>query len=302
MFKKQKQQQQTRKGNNRWADDDEDISNETNNNQIRNNNVPSFIKKQNYSNNNLDFNKPQNNNNYQSNSNKPKKDTRFALEKKLIDDILQPTGIKVKPDEKLMVDFCRRAKNLDRTLIYSYLMEIISPYKSYIGNIDKTNTLIKCLYLITYIIDSKIQDLFEVFSDNQQIFIDIKSTFTNNKKIHELTEQILQFLGVEINENNNTNDYQNFENKNIEENNLQNNQISNTNNTNANLLDFDGGDQNNNNGNNTGNVNLLEDIFQNEGNNNINNQQSNNNTNDLLEGIFGSNETKNINDTQKMFY
>jgi len=78
-----------------------------------------------------------------------------------------------------MVDFCRRAKNLDRTLIYSYLMEKLSPYKSYIGNTEKINTLIKCLYLISYIIDSKIEDLFEVFSDNQQIFIDIKSTLSN---------------------------------------------------------------------------------------------------------------------------
>ena len=246
MFKKQKQQQ-ARKGNNRWADDEEDTSNIPNNNLTKNTNVPSFIKKSNYSNSNSNFNQPSyNNNNYQPSSVRPQKDTRFALEKKLIDDILQPTGIKVKPDEKLMIDFCRRAKNLDRTLIYTYLMEKISPYKTYIGNNDKINTLIKCLYLISYIIDSKIQDLFEVFSDNQQIFIDMKSTFGNNRKISELTEQILQFLGVETNQGNTGNDYQNFENNNANDNNQQNNNV---NNANTNLLDFDSGDQNNNNGN-----------------------------------------------------
>ena len=300
MFKRQKQQQQIRKGNNRWADDDEDTSNNTNNIPSKTNiNTPSFIKTSNYSNSSSTFNKPLSNNNYQPSSSHPKKDTRFALEKKLIDDILQPTGIKIKPDEKLMVDFCRRAKNLDRTLIYSYLMEKISPYKSYLGNTDKMNMLIKCLYLISYILDSKIQDLFEVFSDNQQIFIDMKSTFGNNRKIIELTEQILQFLGVEVNHENDDNDYQNFENNNNNVNNQQENQISNNNANNVDLLDFDSGDKNNNGNNTTGNINLLEDIFQNDGNANTNNTQANN-TNDLLGGIFGTNETNNINNNQNI--
>ena len=300
MFKRQKQQQQIRKGNNRWADDDEDTSNNTNNIPSKTNiNTPSFIKTSNYSNSSSTFNKPLSNNNYQPSSSHPKKDTRFALEKKLIDDILQPTGIKIKPDEKLMVDFCRRAKNLDRTLIYSYLMEKISPYKSYLGNTDKMNMLIKCLYLISYILDSKIQDLFEVFSDNQQIFIDMKSTFGNNRKIIELTEQILQFLGVEVNHENDDNDYQNFENNNNNVNNQQENQISNNNANNVDLLDFDSGDKNNNGNNTTGNINLLEDIFQNDGNANTNNIQANN-TNDLLGGIFGTNETNNINNNQNI--
>ena len=191
MFKKQKQQQ-TRKGNSRWADDDDDTNQNPNKNNFSNtnnisnqsNNVPSFIKKSNSSNTNYSYNQQRSNNNYQSsNSGNIPKDTRFALEKKLIDDILQPTGIKVKPDERLMVDFCRRSKNLDRTLIYTYLMEKISPYKNYVGNNEKINTLIKSLYLISYICDSKIQDLFEVFLDNQQIFEDIKSTLGKNRRV-----------------------------------------------------------------------------------------------------------------------
>ena len=295
MFKREKKQKEARKGNNRWADDEDDIPNpNSTNNSNKNHTVPSFIKKPNYSNSNTTFNQPNNNNNnYQPSSNRPQKDTRFALEKKLIDDILQPTGIKVKPDEKLMVDFCRRAKNLDRTLIYSYLMEKLSPYKSYIGNTEKINTLIKCLYLISYIIDSKIEDLFEVFSDNQQIFIDIKSTLGNNRKISELTEQILQFLGVESNQGNESNDYQNFESGKDNDKILQNND-SNINKTNTNLLDF--GDQNNNN--NGNNNNLLEDIFQNDGNNNNINHQSNNKGNDLLGDIFGNNNQNPINNNQ----
>ena len=299
MFKKHKHEQ-TRKGNNRWADDEEDTSSNIKNIPNKsNNNIPSFIKTSNYPNSNSTNNKPINNNsnNYQPSSNKPKKDTRFALEKKLIDDILQPTGIKVKPDEKLMVDFCRRAKNLDRTLIYSYLMEKISPYKSYIGNAEQTNMLIKCLYLIAYIIDSKIKDLFEVFSDNQQIFFDIKSSFINNKKINELTEQILQFLGVEVKNENDNNDYQNFENNDNNNNENEKNQKEIQATNNINLLDFDSGDNNNNANHKTGNINLLEDIFQNNGNNNVNNQQLNNNSNDLLGGIFGNN-TNYINSNQ----
>ena len=298
MFKKQSQRQQARKGNNRWADDEDDAQN-SNNNSNKNHPVPSFIKKTSYTNSNTTFNQPQNNtNNYQPNSssNRPQKDTRFALEKKLIDDILQPTGIKVKPDEKLMVDFCRRAKNLDRTLIYSYLMEKISPYKTFVGNTEKINTLIKCLYLISYIVDSKIEDLFEVFSDNQQIFIDIKSTLGNNRKISELTEQILEFLGVESNQGNEVNDYQNFESGKANDKILQNNE-SNVNQANTNLLDF--GEQNDNNGNNnTGNINLLDDIFPNEGNNNNINQQQNNKSNDLFGDIFGNSNPNPVNNNQ----
>ena len=231
MFKKQKQQQQARKGNNRWADDDDSNNAPTNKNNYGNgsnyshqsNNTPSFIKKSNYSNNNYSNNSYNNYNQSRSNNYQPSstrtipKDTRFALEKKLIDDILQPTGIKIKPDEKLMIDFCRRAKNLDRTLIYSYLMEKISPYKTYIGNNEKINTLIKCLYLISYIVDSKIQDLFEVFMDNQHMFEDIKATLGQNRRVSELTDQILQLLGVEINQRTG-NDYQNFDNNNLNNN------------------------------------------------------------------------------------
>ena len=100
---RQKQQQQARKGNNRWADDDEDTSNNTNNVPSKTNfNTPSFIKTSNYPNSSTTLNKPQSNNNYIPTPIHPKKDTRFALEKKLIDDILQPTGIKIKPDETLL--------------------------------------------------------------------------------------------------------------------------------------------------------------------------------------------------------
>ena len=294
MFKKQKQQQQFRKGNNRWADDDDYNNSSSGQNNFNNNsnnqpkNVPSFIKKSNPSS-NTSYNNYNQQNNYQPStkaSGNIRKDTRFALEKKLIDDILQPTGIKIKPDEKLMIDFCRRAKNLDRTLIYTYLMEKISPYKTYVGNNENTNMLIKCLYLISYIVDSKIPDLFEVFMDNQQIFEEIKATLGKNRRVTELVEQILQLLGVEVNQRNG-NDYQNFENNNINTNNQNEQPTSQVNN--ANLLDFDSGDKGNNN---TGNIDLLEDIFQGSGNNNNNtntgnmniqtNNNNNNNTNDLL--------------------
>ena len=310
MFKKQKQQQFSRKGNNRWADDDDDNGASSNKNNFSNNtnfshqsnNVPSFIKKSTHSNtsSNTSYNYNQSNRNdaYQSNqSNNIRKDTRFALEKKLIDDILQPTGIKIKPDEKLMVDFCRRAKNLDRTLIYSYLMEKISQYKTFVGNNEKINTLIKCLYLISYIVDSKIQDLYEAFGDNQQLFEDIKATLGQNRRVSELIVQILQFLGVEASQGGGS-DYQNFDNaKNYQNQNEQ--PTSQVNNNNTNLLEFDSGDQTNNKT--AGNINLLEDIFQSGGNNNgniptNNNNNINTNSNDLLGGIFGNdNNMNNIN-------
>ena len=68
--------------------------------------TPSFIKKTNNSNTNYDVNQQRSNNYQPSNTSNIKEYTRFSLEKELIDDILRPTGIKIKPDEKIMVDFC----------------------------------------------------------------------------------------------------------------------------------------------------------------------------------------------------
>ena len=294
MFKKEKYNTQaSRKTNNRWADDDDDNSKPPqritgNNFSSQTNKTPSFIKKHNQSSNTTY------NSNNQSSQNNIQKDTRFALEIKLIDDILQPTGIKVKPDEKSMVDFCRRAKNFDRQLIFNYITQKIAQLNSFVGNNEKTNCLIKCLYLISYLVDSKIPDLYDLFLKNKDMFTNIKSNFRQNKKICELIEQILHLLGDEGSQDNPSDDYQKFQ---------SGEQIKITEEPpqNKNLLDLDNGEQNNN-LNSSGNINLLEDIFMGDNNmnkndniqpniqlpiNQVNNNQ--NNQNNLLDGIFGNN-------------
>jgi hypothetical protein len=48
----------------------------------------------------------------------------------LIDDLLQPTGISVKPNETQLKELSRRAKNLDREIIFKLLMEKLNNYEN----------------------------------------------------------------------------------------------------------------------------------------------------------------------------
>ncbi len=48
----------------------------------------------------------------------------------MIDDLLQPTGISVKPNETQLKELSRRAKNLDREIIFKLLMEKLNNYEN----------------------------------------------------------------------------------------------------------------------------------------------------------------------------
>lgn len=50
-------------------------------------------------------------------------------EQKLIDDLIQPTGISLRPNETQLKEFAKRAKNLDREIIFRTLFEKISKYE-----------------------------------------------------------------------------------------------------------------------------------------------------------------------------
>ena len=258
MFKKKNQQ--VRRAYGGWDDDDNSSST---NNQSNNSNVPKFLKNQNqnpqnqYStNNNNSYSKQNQNLNYNQNIRRENNQT-FDLEQKLFEDILQPTGISVKPDLKLLRDFCQRAQRLDKEKIINLIMERIVNYKVYVGGEASIKMFLKCLYLVEFIIDNQVNELYDGFSNQNELFENIKITYSNNKKVTEVINHILKMLYNQQNENSNQGNIQKG---------------------NANLLDIEDGSNNNVN-NNQGNTNLLEDIFSGGSSNNTNNNNIVNNFN-----------------------
>jgi hypothetical protein len=258
MFKKKNQQ--VRRAYGGWDDDDNSSST---NNQSNNSNVPKFLKNQNqnpqnqYStNNNNSYSKQNQNLNYNQNIRRENNQT-FDLEQKLFEDILQPTGISVKPDLKLLRDFCQRAQRLDKEKIINLIMERIVKYEVYVGGEASIKMFLKCLYLVEFIIDNQVNELYDGFSNQNELFENIKITYSNNKKVTDVINHILKMLYNQQNENSNQGNIQKG---------------------NANLLDIEDGSNNNVN-NNQGNTNLLEDIFSGGSSNNTNNNNIVNNFN-----------------------
>ena len=258
MFKKKNQQ--VRRAYGGWDDDDNSSST---NNQSNNSNVPKFLKNQNqnpqnqYStNNNNSYSKQNQNLNYNQNIRRENNQT-FDLEQKLFEDILQPTGISIKPDLKLLRDFCQRAQRLDKGKIINLIMERIVKYEVYVGGEASIKMFLKCLYLVEFIIDNQVNELYDGFSNQNELFENIKITYSNNKKVTDVINHILKMLYNQQNENSNQGNIQKG---------------------NANLLDIEDGSNNNVN-NNQGNTNLLEDIFSGGSSNNTNNNNIVNNFN-----------------------
>ena len=258
MFKKKNQQ--VRRAYGGWDDDDNSSST---NNQSNNSNVPKFLKNQNqnpqnqYStNNNNSYSKQNQNLNYNQNIRRENNQT-FDLEQKLFEDILQPTGISIKPDLKLLRDFCQRAQRLDKNKIINLIMERIVKFKVYVGGEASIKMFLKCLYLVEFIIDNQVNELYDGFSNQNELFENIKITYSNNKKVTDVINHILKMLYNQQNENSNQGNIQKG---------------------NANLLDIEDGSNNNVN-NNQGNTNLLEDIFSGGSSNNTNNNNIVNNFN-----------------------
>ena len=178
-----------------------------------------------------------------------------------------------------MRDFCKRAKNLDREKIFHGIMEKVNPYKSYVGNPENIKMLTKCLYLIEFVVDNRVEDLYAAFDERQELFEDIKGTFSSNRKIVDLCAHIIKIF----NPSSNVEGYNNMANSQPQPQQPQHN---------MDLLDIGDDTQPNSNANNAqgGGVDLLQDIFG--GGNSTNNSQNNQNNNNLIFGNQQSNFTQ----------
>lgn len=204
-------------------------------------------------------------------------------EQKLLDDILQPTGISIRPSEHLLNEFYKRAKNLDRDKIFNGIVDKLMNYQSYITNQESVKILTKCLYLVDHLVQNKLEDIYEAFEERLDLFSNIKESYPTNKKINELCNSIITaFDETKIKS-------MNQQQKVIIPNNI-------TNNNNVLLLDILPEQDNNTNLfhqndqpiNNTNNI--FEDIFDIKANNNPNLNEIQNNNKELNE--LKKNQTK----------
>lgn len=49
----------------------------------------------------------------------------------MIEDLIQPSGISVKPNENQLKEFIKRCKSLDKEIIFNFLMDKLNNYKNY---------------------------------------------------------------------------------------------------------------------------------------------------------------------------
>ena len=175
-----------------WQDDDNEAPRQPTYNQGQS--KPSFIKERSQPQKSFGG---QSSINTRSNYSESESSSSISLESRLLDEIIQPTGIAVKPSETLLNEYCRRAKNLNRDTMYHNIMDKITPFRQYAAYPDQMKVLIKCLYLIEAICENKVVDLFDAFEEQLQLFDEIRKTYPNNRKIQEITNHIIK---LEINQ------------------------------------------------------------------------------------------------------
>ena len=116
-------------------------------------------------------------------------------------------------------------------------MEKVEPYKEYKGNAEQTKLLTKCLYLIEYLVEKRVEDLYDAFDERADLFEEIRKEFISNRKINEITAHILKMYNIEAT----TEGYSQMKNEAENKQQQQPSQVS----QNVNLLDIDEGNNNN---------------------------------------------------------
>ncbi len=113
---------------------------------------------------------------------------------KLVDDIIHPTGISLKPTENILKEFGRRVKSLDKEIIFGILIDKLNSYENMTdGNNVKSFT--KLLYVIEYLVQIKIEELYQGFVEQKYLFHEIRDYYLNiNKKVSEVAISILNII------------------------------------------------------------------------------------------------------------
>jgi hypothetical protein len=117
------------------------------------------------------------------------------METKLIDDILKPAGVTIKPSDSQLNDFIRRIKTLNKDVIGKILIERINNLATPTEDQNQVKQLMKALYVVECILQKKIEGYQSLLSDQSILLILIENSFSNNKKVCEIVNSILILLG-----------------------------------------------------------------------------------------------------------
>ena len=165
----------------------------------------------------------------------------YDYEKRIIEEVLETSGISLKPSDGQLKEFNKKIKNLNKDVIVGILKD----------KINNSNNDVKIITKVLWVIDSVVKDknnlegYWNYYKQNEKVFEDM--FYLNlGKKVNELSAGIyFNLSGIKLNSSNNNNNSNNVV-KNVD------------------LLNTD--DDNNNNNNND--------------NNNVNNNNDNNNNSD----------------------
>ena len=113
------------------------------------------------------------------------------LEKQLIDSILSTTGITAKPSDSQFKDYLSRVKSLNKDNINNLLhSKLVQFYED-----NDMKGLQKCLYVIEFSINNKIDEVKQYFQNHSDLLMEMKENIQGNNKVAEIFNNILILLG-----------------------------------------------------------------------------------------------------------
>lgn len=113
------------------------------------------------------------------------------LEKQLIDSILSSTGITAKPSDSQFKDYLSRIKSLNKDNINNLLhSKLVQFYEE-----NDMKGLQKCLYVIEFSINNKIEEIKLYFQNHSDLLMEMKDNIQGNNKVVEIFNNILILIG-----------------------------------------------------------------------------------------------------------
>ena len=110
---------------------------------------------------------------------------------------MNPSGINIKPADNLLKEFNKRAKTLNKEAINRILLNKLSNHENMTDG-SELRILLKCLYLVESLLTNKIDEFYNFFRENSQIFSEIQNFHNSNKKLCDLTNIIQNLLNKDV--------------------------------------------------------------------------------------------------------
>jgi hypothetical protein len=124
----------------------------------------------------------------------PKKQS-FEYENKVIEDILRPSGVAVKPTDNQLNDFVKRVKTLNKDVVSRIIIDKIRSFENASNDQNLFKQFTRALYVVEWILVKKVEGYKDIFSEQISLFYPIETTFASDKKVTQIVNSILIQLG-----------------------------------------------------------------------------------------------------------